>query len=233
MLGLAIVVPKANRTRQVLSILVPLAIVLLAWFVLARAIGGNSSDRMAFGTMVQAFAVGCAALWLLAHCFAGGAWYGALLKAFGVGLSVALVGGASLGFGSEGTASTMVLAVAMVSTVAAYALAVRGYRSRRVWLFLTLQAVGTAVACLAGTILAMSVFLFIVDDQPFDMGRILAAATGIGLILSVSVFLAALPYSILGLSNPFFHERLLMCASRQSAAKRNDQGDRASSPLET
>jgi hypothetical protein len=142
-----------------------------------------------------------------------------------------LVGGAALGFGVETAAAAAVLAVALISTVAAYALAVRGYRSRRVWRFLALQAAGTAVTCLAGTVLVMSIFLFIVDDQPFDMGKILAAATGIGLVLCVLVFLAALPYSILGLSDPFFRQRLLMC-SPQPASHGDDRGDPPSSPLE-
>ena len=51
---------------------------------------------------------------------------------------------------------------------------------------------------------------------PDSVTQFLAAALGVGLGAGLVVFLIALPFAILGLSSPFFRQRLRMCLPQQT-----------------
>lgn len=217
-LVLAMVVPKANRTARVLLILAPLGVVLAGWFTFALFMGGTSADRAMFDVMVFALAVGSATLWLLAHHFALGAWHKSLLAAMGVGLGVTLVAGLSLGFGSgEALTGTALVGVMMIVTVLGYALAARGYRSRRAWRFLVYLAVGGAVGSFVGTLLVISIFSLILGNGPGGVRMFLMVVIWGGLMVAAMVFLTALPFAVLGLCSRFFRQRLILCSPQQPA----------------
>lgn len=215
---LAIVGPRANRTPKSLLVLIPLAVVSLGWFIFRSQMGGVSSDNIVFGVMVHALAVGSATLWLLAHRLAAGAWYRTLPAATAVTLGVALVGGLSSGIGSgEMIAALVFTCVMMVATVLGYALAVRGYRTRRAWRFLAWQAAGTIALCFAGVSI-MALILLLILGGPDNIGEVLAAVVPAGLIVGVAAFLIALPFTILGLCSRFFRQRLIRCLGEPSPA---------------
>ena len=215
---LAIVGPRANRTPKALLILIPLAVVSLGWFLFRRQMGGDSSDHIVFGVMVRALAVGSASLWLLAHRFAARTWYKTLLVATAIALGVALTGGLSLGIGSGETVVALAfICVMMVATVLGYALAVRGYRTRRAWRFLAWQATGTIALCFAGVSI-MALILLLILGGPDNIGEVLVAVTAAGLTVGVAAFLIALPFTILGLCSSFFRQRLIRCLGEPSPA---------------
>jgi len=209
---LAMALPKANRTPRILLILVPLAVAYLGWLAFRAAMGGNEHDNILFGIMVCTLAVGSAVLWLLAHRLAAGRWYKTLLAALGVALGVALVGGLSLGVESNEMVLAMVfIGAMMIATVLGYALAAWGYRSRRAWRFLMFQAVGTVGAAFVGAFLMVLIVAFIIQGGPDDVAPFLVGVAAGGLVGGLIVFLVALPFAILGLSSPFFRQRLQMC----------------------
>ncbi|MEN6427488.1 MAG: hypothetical protein ABFE13_19210 [Phycisphaerales bacterium] len=213
------VVPKANRTARALLILAPLGVVLAGWFAFALFMGGTSADRAMFDVMIFALAVGSATLWLLAHHLALGAWHKSLLGAMGVGLGVTLVAGLSLGFGSNETlVGTAVVGVMMIVMVLGYALAARGYRSRRAWRFLVYLAVGGAAGSLVSTLLVISVFSLILGNGPGSVRMFLTAVIWGGFMVAGMVFLTSLPFAILGLCSRFFRQRLILCSPPQPAS---------------
>jgi len=223
-LVLAMALPKANRTPRTLLILIPLAVAHVGWLTFRAAMGGNEPDNIAFGIMVYTLAAGSAVLWLLAHRLAAGRWYKTLLAALAVAVGVALVGGLSLGVESD----EMVLAIVfigamMVATVLGYALAAWGYRTRRAWRFLVLQAVGTVGAAFVGAFLMVLILAFIVQGGSDNVAQFLKTAVLGGLIGGLMVFLVALPFAILGLSSPFFRQRLQMCTLERQRQNRYPQ----------
>jgi len=99
----------------------------------------------------------------------------------------------------------------MIATVLGYALAAWGYRSRRAWRFLMFQAVGTVGAAFVGAFLMVLIVAFIIQGGPDDVAPFLVGVAAGGLVGGLIVFLVALPFAILGLSSPFFRQRLQMC----------------------
>ncbi len=96
----------------------------------------------------------------------------------------------------------------MIATVLGYALAVRGYRSRRAWRFVVFQAAGNVVVCLAGALVFAFIFLLATTDSLGRVDVLLEPAVIWGLITGAMVFLFALPFAILGLWCPFFRRRI-------------------------
>lgn len=233
-LVLAIVLPKANRRPKALLILVPLAAVVAGWRFFAAIVGGSSGDRAVFDIVIYSLAIGSAVLWLLAHRFAGGSRRRALLAALGVGLTVSLIGGLSLGFEStQMLGGAVFIGVMMVATILGYASAVWAYRGHRAGRFLAFHVVGTLGASLVGMCLTLLVMTLLLDSGPNGFDGFVEAAIAGGFIAGFMVLLIALPFAILGLANPFFRQRLRMCLPHPSTSSGNDQCDSASIVAET
>lgn len=215
----ALILPKANRTPKTWLILVPLGIVSGGWLLVRTQMGGNLPDNVVFGMMVHTLAVGSAVLWLLAHRLPPGMWYKTLLAATGIALGVTIVGGFSLGVEShEMIAATVFMGVMMVATVTGYVLAAWGCRARRAWWFFVFQAAGNLAVSLVGMFLGLLVLVAVLDGGPKSVAQFLAAALGVGLGAGLVTFLIALPFAILGLSSPFFRQRLRTCRPQPTGA---------------
>lgn len=216
---LVMIVPKANRTPKTLLILVPLVTVYFGGAAARSQMDENLLDSVVFSIMVYTLAVGSAVLLLLAHRLAARAWYKTLLAAIGIALGIALVGGLSLGVGSYVMISTSVLmGVMMLATVAGYALGARGYGARRTWRFFALQAAGTFVVSLAGVFVGALILLTVIGGGPDGVAWFIASVVIGGLAMGLIVFLITVPFTILGLTSPFFRQRLILLLTPSSLA---------------
>ena len=105
----------------------------------------------------------------------------------------------------------------MVAVIVGYALAAWGYGTRRAWRFLTFQAGGTIATSLAGLLLMLLIMTLILGGGPDSAGEFLIAVVSAGLIAGVVDLLIVLPFTIMGLSAPFFRQRLTPCRAGRTA----------------
>jgi hypothetical protein len=212
-LALALVVPRANRTRKALPILVPVLLVNLVWLGVAQIARPVTSDRETFGMIVLSLTVASAVLWLLGHVIAKYAPYTRLVFALGIALGVAMVGALSVTDLSRQTIALPSLpGFLMPALVLGYAgagwLSRRTYRSTR---FLLLLAAGTVALSAVGMPLWFLLQSALTADWPADSLLVFGVFLLAGAAAGACVFLISLPFVIVGLRSPLFRPRLFAC----------------------
>jgi hypothetical protein len=224
-LALAIMVPKANRRREALLILVPALLVNLVWLGVAQLFQLIISDDETFAMVVQSLTVGSAVLWLLGHALANCTPWKATVLALGIALGMALVGVLCVtGLSRQTISLPLLLSLLMPALVLGYAGA--GWMSRRTYRptrFLLLLAAWTvafsAVALPLGFLLQSAVTTGWSSDILPVLGVFLLA----GAIMGVCVFLVSLSFVLVGLRSPLFRPRLFACLRLPSG---QDPGDK-------
>jgi hypothetical protein len=212
-LALALVVPRANRTRQVLPVLVPVLLVNLLWLVIARLSQPVTSDTETFSMMVRSLTVASAVLWLLGHVIANYAPYVRLVLALGVALNVALVGALPVvDFSRQTITLPLLLGFLVPALVLGYACAGRmsrrTYRSTR---FLLLLAAWTVAFSAVGMPLWFLLQSALAADWPTDLLPVIGVSLLGGVVMGVCVFLVSLSFVLAGLRSPLFRPRLFAC----------------------
>ncbi len=212
-LVLALVVPKANRRRDVLWILVPLLLVYLVWQAIGRAFGLASLAEAFVGGLVLSLANGLAILWLLGHVIARRPRYQALILVLGVLLGVILAGTLAIwDISGETVVFASLLGVLLPTTILAYLwagrMSRRAYRPRRFILWL---AVGTVVFSTIGSLLWFLIGAALTGSSPGDPLRVLKIASVLSAILGGCAFLISLPFVLVGLHSSLFRPRLFAC----------------------
>jgi MFS family permease len=212
-LALALVAPKANRTRKALLILVPVLLANLVWLAVARISQPVTSDRETFGVMVLSLTVASAVLGLLGHRIAHCTPYVRLVVALGLALGVALVGTFSVTDSPRVTfALPSLLSVLMPALVLAYAGA--GWMSRRMYRptrFLLLLAAGTVALCAVGIPLWFLWGSAVTTHWSTPVLPVLGMFLLGGAVAGACVFLISLPFVLVGLRSPLFRPRLFAC----------------------
>ena len=217
-LALALVVPRANRTREAPLILVPVLLVNVIWLTIARISQPVTSDGEMFGVIVQSLAVASAVLWLLGHGIANYAPNVRFVLALGVALSVALVGALPVvDFSRQTIALPLLLGFLMPALVLGYActgrMSRRRYHSRR---FLLLLAAGTVVFSAVGMPLWFLLQSALAADWPTALLPVIGVSLLGGAVMGVCVFLISLSFVLVGLRSPLFRPRLFACLALPS-----------------
>lgn len=212
-LVLAMVVPRANRRRDVLWILVPLLLIYLVCEAAGRAFELSSLARPLIGGLVLSLANGLVILWLLGHVIAQRPRCQALILVLGVLQVVILAGTLWIRDLSEETAVfASLLGVLLFTTVLAYLwagrMSRRAYRPRRFILWL---AVGTAVFSTIGSLLWFLVGATLTSPSLTDPLHVLMIAPVLSVILGGCAVLISLPFALVGLHSPLFRSRLFAC----------------------
>jgi len=214
-----IVLIKANRHPAVLLILLPLLIVNLLWFAVAWLLHFSSSARMQYNPIMVSYAAAIAMLWLCAPKLGNRNRFVTFLLASAITAALCFVGIVSYlgwGFPGEAMAGLIVLAVMVVAVLLAFALAGWCCRNRygpvRFMLYLALW---TVLICLAVTLSVHST-VFILQQAPRPISRLLLVAGIYGSMLAACVYGINLPYMILALRSPFFRDRFYACLRLRS-----------------
>lgn len=212
-LVLAMVVPKANRTRGVLAILVPVLLVHFAWLAFALVLKPSTSDRGQFSLIVLSLAVGTAVLWLFGHWLANHRWFVSLLLAIVMAVGVVFLG--MLSFGLDGPTTIQValmLSIFMFVVVLAHALAGLIGQNHYAPLRLVLSLVaGMVVLSAVGMSLFFIIMCTVAGSWPSHPLTILMRVGGVGMIIGGCIFLISLPFVLVGLRSPLFRPRLFAC----------------------
>lgn len=223
---LVMVVPKANRRPQVLLILIPVVLVSLLWRAVTRVLPTfSTSDNETFRAAVQCLVVELAALWLLGHVLAHDGRLKTFLGALAIEAGIAFVAVLSFSLGSLDAALELVgLSVLTLVIVPGFALAGlmcrKRYTSVRFGLFLALWTVAISTA---GMFLFFVGFCVTTGFWPGQMGQVIASVALAGVVFGACVFLAGLPFLIVGLKTPLFRERFVACLRLNRPAQ--DEGN--------
>jgi len=225
---LVLVLPKSNRDRRALLIIVPLVFVNLLWLVFKKVSGMPSSEAQQFDMLFQSMAIGIAVLWLIAHKLGGFNGFVRFCLSLGILALVAGLGTLSYYTGFSGETAIFVVVLVFMSIILLLAMAVAGWLCKRqylpvrymLWLGLC-TLLGSVVAMFGVFIVGM---LFIFPGQPKLMSMIFEVA-GVGLIFGVCLYVLNLPYMILAFRSPFFRERFFACLSLKSMATTSGQAD--------
>ena len=225
-LALAMVVPKANRTREVLLILVPVLLVNLVWLAAALILKPVTSDQETFGVMVQSLAMGSAVLWLLGDGLTHCTPCEAIVLALSLALAVAFVGAVSVTDLTQQTiALPSLLGLLMPAIVLGYAGA--GWTSRRTYrstrFILLLGAWIVAISAVVA-LLWYSLESAVTGHWPARIIPSLAGFLLIGAILGACDFLISLPFVLVGLRSPLFRPRLFTCLRLRPGSPPADNG---------
>jgi len=211
---LVMIVPKANRQRQMLLILIPVVVVSLLWRALTRILPAfSTSDNETFRAAVQCLVVELAALWLLGYVLARGGRLKTFLGALAIEAGIAFVAVLCFSLGSlDAALELVVLAVLTLVIVPGFALAGLMCRKRytpvRFGLF---QALWTVAISTAGMFVFFVGFCVATGFWPEQMGQVVASVALAGAVLGAAIFLAGLPFLIVGLRTPLFRERFIAC----------------------
>jgi len=219
----AILVPKANHNLRILWILVPLAIVNLAWLAFKRPVGMPSLVASQFDLMFQSMVVGTAVLWLTAGYLRKVGGFVRFLMCFGTFVAAACLAvvSYSVKFSREVPWFLTLLPLTLLpflvlAMLGAITLSRRlsggKYRPVRFILWLAPWTLLGGSIALGGSILVPAL---VWRGEARILDAMLMFAMG-GPILGLCLYLLNLPFMILGFAHPFFRERLCACLGLQT-----------------
>ena len=215
------VVPKANRTRGVLLILVPVLLTNAVWLTIALIFKPITSDQATFDALVLSLAVGSAVLWLLGHVLASCTQRKAMVLALSVALGVAFVGALSVTDSSRQTiVLPSLLGFVMSAMVLGHAGAARmSRRTYRPTRFILLLAAWTVAFSAAGMSLWFLLESALTAHWPIHVLPVLGVCLLAGSVTGVCVFLVSLAFVLVGWRSPLFRPRLFACLRLQAAPR--------------
>ena len=215
----AIVLVKANRNPRALLILLPLLVLNLLWFGLAKLLHFSSSTSAQFDPLFASYTVGISVLWLFAHKLGNRNRFVTCLLAFVLMALLGIVGAVSyseLEFSQQTVATVILLAVLTLAMLLGFALA--GWRCRRRYgniRFMLHLAFWTVAACLAITFVVYAV-TFAISRASLPVSTVLLVSLIAGSALGSYVYVIVFPFMILVLRSSFYRERFYACLHLKS-----------------
>ena len=224
-LGLALIVPKANRHRQAWLILIPFFLVLALWQMPVRLISMPSSSAGFFGVLAMSLAMAWTVVWLLGHRLARGgrpaSFFLTLILMLAIGLW-AHVGDYGFELDSVMLQSAIFFGIFALALLIAMGLARRCCRRQyrpglfMVWLVLWMLLVPVALMTLVAGIMVITVSR---QFNPVMLLGVLFAAAFTSGFLAAGLYLFNLPFMILAFKSSFYRERLQTVFGLQPVAK--------------
>ncbi len=212
--GLALFLPRGNRTWHAWLILIPVLLVLMLWRMPLRLVSAPASNAVSFGAFVASLTVAWTVVWLLGHRLARRRRMTGFFTVWGVMLALgvwAYTGEYGFALNSEmlqwallfgGCALTLLAAMGMARLCCR-----RQYRPGRfmAWLFLWMVVASGAVMLLFVGVVMITVFH---EFNPFMLVTVFVSAAFMSVFLAFGLYLFNLPFMILAFKNPFYRKRL-------------------------
>jgi len=223
----ALIVPKANRDKRALLILLPLVLVNLIWWVFMKFAKMNATDAQEFSLIFKTMAVGVAVLWLMTNYFARFKGAARFLLSFGTVIFIA--GFSILSYKTEfsnETALFLALFIFMALTMLVAITISRRlcggkYRPVSFMLWLALWTVLNSFIATFGFLIVMSI---IFASGPVFSEAILMFIVA-GSIFGLFLYVLNLPFMILGFAHPFFRKRFCACLGLESTPTTTGRAD--------
>lgn len=209
-----IALPKSNHNINVLTILLPIAVLNLLWPILVKVTSMPSSGASQFFAIFQSMLIGIAILWLMGDYISR---FGGFIK-FLLSLAIMVIT-AGVGFLSYSTRLSREVPVFLVLLICmAFALLLAIIISRRFCRkkyspvrFMLWLAVWTILLGSFSTLIFFILGSFILSSWPSRLIQQLIQVLLIGLIFGLFIYVINLPYMLLGFVNPFFRQRFYAC----------------------
>ncbi len=207
---IAAALPKANHDRRVLLVFIPLLFMNFSYAVIKELAIWPSLEDAYIDTFFRSWTAGFTMLWLLAGYLANRPRIVQSLAS--LCLIVGMVPLAMLLVGSFATEEIVItsLLLVFVAIVALIAVARAGWRCYHIWrprrflVWLGLNEVGFALACV------LLFGLILMPGGP-SVVELLPVSFVIGALVGLSLYALTLPFAILGVVSPFFRDRMCQC----------------------
>ncbi|MHC4369884.1 MAG: hypothetical protein ACYSW8_19915 [Planctomycetota bacterium] len=219
LVGLAIVLVKANRNARALVILAPLLAVIVLWVLARAALPPDSGSRMGFNLLVFSVTAGLTLLWLLAHKLGSCKPLITLLLALAIMAGVNTIGIIShdmhdLQFGGDAEVAIIMLSLFELGMLFGFIRAARACRrSCSLRRFMTRLGFWILL-CSVGLMFVFWLFGFLLQ-RGHDLGDLPECLFGGG-FLGLLIFMVNIPFIVLAFHNSFFGERFRSCLRLKS-----------------
>ncbi|MBN1362782.1 MAG: hypothetical protein JW993_19445 [Sedimentisphaerales bacterium] len=213
---------KANRNRRVLLLLIPLAVVNLAYLLLRAMLDMSSSSAIQFDALLQSLVVGVTLLWLVVPALGR---RGVVRMAAAFVLFLAVAGLSVISYGTASSEETTVFMV-FLGTIGGVLILAPAAASRlcrtlyRPGPFMLWLAVWMIVAGVAAMLVAFAVLLSVLPSGPSasEIPGVILQAIVAGAIIGLCLYALSAPYMLLGFLSPFFRARLQACLNLRPTA---------------
>lgn len=211
LIGLLLILPKANRNWQAWLILIPLGLVMIVWEMPMRLLSMPSAGMEIVGVFIKSLAMALTAVWLLGNRLSDRHPISAIVLTLAI---MAAVGGlAYVGtFGLALTVDLVRLAVAygICVTTLLLGMTLSPLSCRRLYapkLFMFWLALWTGVG-LVGSMLILAVVLMAVEPgNPSIFQMFVVFVAVYSLAVGTILYLINLPFMILAFKSPFYRQR--------------------------
>lgn len=220
-LALAAALPRRNRSRQVILIFIPLAILNLLWPVIEQRVRLPSANLDLYSLLFESLVVGLALLWLNADGLRESSRRRRFLVSLGILMLTGVVALVSSGRSPLNPLIIILLiliAIMGVVLLAALALARRITRGQYApVVFMVGLGAGTLLLWTLVMILLTGVRLLVNAPETADLWFLLKGAVPVGLAMGACLYAVNLPYLLLMFSSPFFRRRFRVWLSAGSS----------------
>lgn len=244
---LLLVVPKANRHRQAWLILIPLAVVLIVWRMLAHllSMSDDPSGTEGLGFYVVSATMAWSMVWLLGHWLASRFRYVTFFLSLGMMLAIGLLSCYCHFADTDNRASLLIcysicVVILLLATTLAGYFCRKKYSPRRFLGWLIVWNVLVAMGVLLPFVGIVTLVTTIMHPGPqLDVGGTVVTAVitvVVSIFLGGVLYLLNLPFLILAQKSPFYRERFesMFLAGKTDAAPPGGliPGDSADRPAE-
>jgi hypothetical protein len=217
LVGLAVVLVKANRDVRTLAILAPLLAVIVLWALVCAILPADSGSETVFSLVVYSVTAGITLLWLLVHKLDSLSPVVAFLAALAIMVVVAVIGIVSFDLSFDGDAQLAILMLCLLEVgmlfgfLRAARACRRSYSLRR---FVTRVGSWTFL-CSVGLMFVFWLFGFLLGHGT-DLGDVFECLLAGGFV-GMLIFMVNIPFIVLAFHNSFFGERLHACLRLEPA----------------
>ena len=212
LVGLAIVLVKANRNTQALVILAPLLAVIIIWALICTTLPSDSGSTMVFNLLVFSVTAGITLLWLLAQKLGNCNPPIAFLSALAIMAVASTIGVISYDLHDlQGDAEVAIIMLCLLELgmLFGFVRAARACRqSYSLGRFMTRLGFWILL-CSVGLMFALWLFGFLLN-YGHDLEDLPECLFGGG-VLGLLIFMVNIPFIILAFHNSFFGERFRTC----------------------
>ena len=214
----AIILPKANRNPRALLIILPLLIINILWLGFSKVLNFPSSVKMQFDMLFNAFTIGIAMLWLLAHKLGNRNRFITFILALIVMIFISIVGQVTYGEFSEQTIIFLFFIIFLsLALLISFVLAGWHCRDKYTGLrFILWLALWSIIASLTAMIILIALTWVVQRPPVYMLKAIMFQALIMGLVTGLLLYAINLPFMILAFCSPFYRERFYACLRLKS-----------------
>ncbi|HEX41624.1 MAG TPA: hypothetical protein ENN81_06130 [Phycisphaerales bacterium] len=207
----AVFLVKTNRHPRVLAVLVPLAILFVAWSAFVKSLGWSDIEGRVYTLMFHSMLAGLGVIWLLCGGLSRRGRLGRFFIALVVMVGICAAAMAGQGLGRELSFQLVMLEAALAAALlGSLALARRLCGERRELVRFSLWLGATVLTLCLAAVALFGALLIVVSGVGIDR-RIVAQLLQTGLVVAAWMYAADLLLMLFAVRSEFYRGRFLEC----------------------